>query len=147
MSIEAQKTVERQPFEKVLSPNVTLFYGFKDAHAVIRICLPVVRVLYPVEIPAEAIVKFKKNFDDAYAYGIRPEAERDMKGPIQFEARHDCRGRWGYKDAHVELDAWRLMWFKLDFPFEEFLLAKEAMDAANLWAQLPEHVRAMQGAP
>lgn len=140
-----ETATKREPFTKVLSENVQVLYGFKDAHAVVRVRLPVVRTWYSVEIPAESIVKFKTNFDDAHTYGLRPEAERTMKEPVQFEARSDCRGRWGYKDAHVEMDVWRLVWFKLDFPFEEFKLAKAAMDEAHLWAQLPAEVREMQG--
>jgi len=142
-----ETATKREPFRKILSENVEVLYGYKDAHALVRVCLPVIRVWYPVEIPAEAIIKFKTNFDDAYAYGIRPEAERTMGIPVKFEARSDCRGRWGYKDAHVELDFWRLVkWFQLDFTFEEFKLAKAAMDEAYMWAQLPVDVREMQGA-
>jgi hypothetical protein len=70
-----------------------------------------------------------------------------MTEPIEFEARSDCRGRWGWPDGHVELGIWKLKWFWIDFRFEEFVLAKEAMDEAYLWAQLPEHVREMQGSP
>lgn len=137
---------KREPFEKVLSENVTILYGFKDAHAVVKVRLPVIRTWYHVQIPSEAIAKFKRNFDDAYEYGMRPESERTLMEPVQFEARDDCRGRWGYKNAHVELDAWRVFWFTLNFTFEEFKLAKAAMDEAHMWAQLPADVRQMQGA-
>jgi len=41
--------------------------------------------------PADAILKFKTNFDDAYVYGSKPESERTMEKPLEFEARHDCR--------------------------------------------------------
>lgn len=139
-------SAERKPFKKVLSENVEIEYGWKDAHAVVHVRLPIpLKPWYKVQIPADAIVKFKTNFDDAYAYGIRPEAERTMKEPLEFEARDDCRGRYGYKDAHVELGIWRLVWVWLDFPFEEFKLAKAAMDEAYQWAGLPESVRELQG--
>lgn len=98
-----------------------------------------------MEIPTEAILKFNRSFNDAYVYGTRPESERTMDKPIEFEAREDCRGRWGYKDAHVELGVKRLVWIWIEFSFDEFVLAKKAMDEAYLWAQLPEDVRKFQG--
>lgn len=138
---------KREPFLKTLSENVNVQYGWKDAHAIVRVRLPIpLRPWYTVEIPADAILKFKTNFDDAYVYGSRPESERNMKEPLQFEARSDCRGRYGYRDAHVELGVKRLfVWIWLDFPFDEFVLAKKAMDEAYQWAQLPQDVRDLQG--
>lgn len=140
----------KEPFKKVLSENVEILYGFKDGHAVVRVRLPVpFRPWYSVKIPADAIVRFKTNFDDAHDFGVKPEKERILvKVPVQFQARDDCRGRWGYQDAHVELDVKRLLvWITLQFPFDEFKLAKAAMDEAHLWAELPSHVREMQGVP
>jgi hypothetical protein len=141
--------VKREPFLKQLSKNVQVLYGWKDAHARVRVWIPPsipIGFWYPVEIPAEAIVRFKTNFQDAYDYGLKPESERTLREPVPFEAREDCRGRWGYRDAHVELDFHRLKWFTLEFPFEEFKLAKAAMDEAHLWASLPADVRELQGA-
>jgi hypothetical protein len=145
--------VKREPFLKVLSENVEILYGYKDGHAVVRVRLPVpLRPWYPVPIPFEAIRRFKKNFDDAWRFGNLTEAEREAeilkaepRLPLQFEARDDCRGRWGYKDAHVELDVKRVVWFTLPFPFEEFKLAKAAMDEAYQWGELPAEVRELQG--
>jgi hypothetical protein len=144
---DAGAVQERRTFERILSPNVSLRYGFKDAHAVLRVRLPVIVIWWSQEVPAETIFRLKPNFDQAYEYGRRPAHERTMTEPVEFEARSDCRGRWGWPDAHVELGVWKLKWFWIDFRFEEFVLAKEAMDEAYLWAQLPEHVREMQGAP
>ncbi len=144
-------TIQKEPFRKDLSKNVHVLYGWKDAHALVRAWIPPnspIGIWYPVEIPADAIARFKSHFDDAYEFGMKPEAERALfKSPVQFEARSDCRGRWGYPDGHVELDVKRLLvWFTLEFPFEEFKLAKAAMDEAHMWQQLPAHVREMQGA-
>lgn len=141
----AVTTTKREPFERILSPNVKVYFGYKDGHAHVRVRTPV-GIWYPVDIPADAILKFKQNFDRAHTYGLRPEAERTMEKPEEFEARYDCRGRWGYKDAHVELGVRQLVWFWISFPFDEFILAKKAMDEAHLWAELPEHVREIQGA-
>jgi hypothetical protein len=143
----AETATKREPFQKILSENVIVLYGWKDAHAVVRVRLPIpLKPWYSVEIPADAILKFKSNFEEAYTYGQRPAAERIMEKPLEFEARHDCRGRWGYPDGHVALGVWRLIWFWLDFPFDEFVLAKKAMDEAYMWAQMPEDVRKLQGA-
>lgn len=140
---EAAQT--REPFERVLSPNVVIRFGYKDGHAVVRVRLPIpLRPWYPVSIERSKIVDFKKPFDRAYDFGIKPEAERGEKIE-EFYAREDCRGRFGYRDAHVELEVLRLVWIKLDFPFEEFKLAKAAMDEAHAWAMLPDDVRELQG--
>lgn len=137
----------REPFQRNLSQNVQILFGFKNAHAVVKVRLPGIGIWYPVEITAEHILKFKRNFDDAFQYGSRPAQDRTLKEPVEFYARDDCRGRWGYPDGHVELHVKRLLvWIPLEFPFEEFVLAKKAMDEAHLWASLPEEVRAMQGA-
>jgi hypothetical protein len=136
----------KKPFEKVLSENVVVLYGYRDGHAVVKVRLPIPgKPWYSVEIPVEAIVKFKSNFEDAYDYGRKPEGERNLKSPVEFEAREDCRGRWGYQDAHVELSVKRLIWFTISFPFEEFVLAKRAMDEAHAWASMPEDVRILNG--
>lgn len=136
-----------EPFVKDLSPNVQVHYGFKDGHALVRVRLPIpLRPWYPVEIAAGEIIKFKEPFDRAHACGLLSEEERRRAGMTEFYARDDCRGRYGYADAHVELDVKRIAWIKLEFPFDEFKLAKAAMDEAYAWAQLPEHVREYQGA-
>ncbi len=143
--MEEAKT--REPFKKVLSENVEVLYGYKDAHAVVRVRLPIpLRPWYSVDIPADAILKFKQNFEDAHAFGVKGEADRKGQEPVQFYARDDCRGRWGYLDSHVELDVKRIVWITVTFPFDEFKLAKAAMDEAYVWAGLPEHVRDLQGA-
>lgn len=137
------------PFVKVLSENVEVVYGFKDARALVRVRLPIpLRPWYPVSIKAAEIVRFKEPFTKAFHFGLKPDDERKKeKKPTEFQAREDCRGRYGYPDAHVELEVKRLAWIKLEFPFDEFKLANAAMDDAHAWAQLPEHVRELQGAP
>lgn len=135
-----------EPFEKRLSPNVIVLYGWKDAHAVVKVKIPGLGIWYPVEIAAEHILQFKINFDQAYEYGMKPAAERNLEKSVEFYARADCRGRWGYPDGHVELDVKRLIiWIPLSFTFEEFILAKKAMDEAYLWASMPSEVRELQG--
>lgn len=143
------EAVKRDPYEKRLSENVVVLYGWKDGHAVVKVRVPPgspVCVWYPVEVPADAIARFTRHFKDAHDHGLKPEPERAMPEPVQFQARDDCRGRWGYRDGHVELDVKRVFWITLKFPFDEFLLAKAAMDEAKLWADLPAEVREMQGA-
>jgi hypothetical protein len=139
------ETAVREPFRRDLSGNVHILFGFKDAHAVVYARLPIIRIWYPQNIPADAILGYKKVFDDAYTYGLKPPEERTLKDPVEIEIRSDCRCRWGFPDAHVELGVWRLKWFWINFPFEEFILAKKAMDEVHMWAELPDNVRALQG--
>lgn len=137
-----------EPYVKDLSPNVRILYGFKDGHAVVRVRLPIpLRPWYPVEIQAKDIIRFKEPFDRAHEFGCRPESERKIETPVEFQARADCRGRYGYPDAHVVLEVKRVVWIPLEFPFEEFKLAKAAMDEAYAWALLPDEVRELQGTP
>jgi hypothetical protein len=77
--------------------------------------------------------------------GRRPHPPRRLTQPIEFQAREDCRGRYGFPDAHVVLEVKRLAWIAFEFPFEEFKLAKAAMDEAYAYALLPEDVRLLQG--
>jgi hypothetical protein len=141
--------LKKEPFLKVLSEDVQVKYGWKDAHVVVRVQLPVpMKPWFPVEIQAKDIIRFKTPFHEAFVFGQKSEEERKKaKEPVEFEARKDCRGRYGYPDAHVELEVWRVRWIKLEFTFEEFKLAKGAMDEAYAWAQLPEEIRELQGVP
>lgn len=137
----------QESFVKRLSANVEVHFGFKDGHAVVRVRLPIpLRPWYPVEIAAKDIIRFKEPFDRAHQFGLQPEGERNLATPIEFQAREDCRGRYGYRDAHVVLEVKRIAWIAFEFPFEEFKLAKAAMDDAHAWALLPHDVREFQGA-
>lgn len=128
----------KQPFEKTLSENVVVRYGWKDGHAIVRVKLPLpFRPWYSVEVPVEAISKFKTHFEVAHA--------RTTKEVVEFEAREDCRGRYGYEDGHVELGVKRGVWIWINFTWEEFKLAKAAMDEAHAWAALPLEIRDLQG--
>lgn len=138
---------KKEPFQKVLSDNVVVLYGWKDGHGVVKVKLPIPgRPWYSVEISADIILKFKTNFEDAYIYGCKPESERTLKNHVEFEARADCRGRWGYPDGHVEVSFRKmLIWVPVKFVFAEFVLAKKAMDEAHAWASMPQDVRDLQG--
>jgi hypothetical protein len=135
---------KREPFRKTLSPNVEVYYGYKDGHALIRARTPV-GLWIPQEIPCQTILGLKKAFADAFEYGLKPESERRLEKPVEIVPHPNCRCRWGYKDGHVELDLWKVVWFTLAFPFEEFRLAKAAMDEVVAWAELPDYVRELQG--
>lgn len=138
---------KKEPFQKALDENVSVLYGYKDGHGVVKVKLPLPKEpTISVDITAAMILKFKEAFDKAFEYGLKPESERTMKEHVQFEVRNDCKGRWGYKDAHVELSVRKaLVWIPIKFTFEEFKLGKKAMDEAHAWASLPEDVRNMQG--
>lgn len=136
----------QEAYVRILSPNVQVHFGFRDGHAVVRVRLPIpLRPWYSVKIDAKDIIRFKDPFDRAYEFGCKPESERKDAKPVEFEARSDCRGRFGFPDAHVVLEVKRVAWIPLDFIFEEFKLAKAAMDEAYAWALLPQDVREFQG--
>lgn len=138
---------KKEPFLKNLSETAMVLYGFKDGHGVVKVKLPVPgNHWYSVDISVDMILKFKTNFEDAYQYGQKKASERTKKEPVEFMARSDCKGRWGYEDGHVELSVKKiLVWIPIKFTWEEFLLAKKVMDEAHAWATLPEDVRKMQG--
>lgn len=126
---------KREPFEEILSRNVRVLYGFKDAHAVIHVKTPV-GIPVTVQASKDDIAKVKEHFEKAAVW---------FEGPVEVEIRSDARVRYGFADKHVELGVWKLVWIWLSFPYEEFLLAKKAFENAHGWAQLPEDVRSLQG--
>ena len=142
----AETGVKREPFRKILSENVEVLYGWKDAHAVVRGRLPIpLKPWYPLTLTVKDLQVFKQTFKGALEFGDG-KSSLALVDPIQIEVREDCRVRWGYKDRHLELDLKRFgIWLKFEFTFEELKLGKLALDEACSWADLPEEVRNLQG--
>jgi len=77
-------TTKPEPYERILSDNVKIYFGYKDAHAVVKAKTPV-GIWYTVQIPADTIRKFKSNFDDAYKYGQLPEESRTIRNLLNLK--------------------------------------------------------------
>lgn len=142
----AETSTKREPFRKILSENVEVLYGWKDAHAQVRARLPIpFKPWYSLTYGVKDLQVFKQTFKGALELG-EGKSSLALIDPIQIEIREDCRIRWGYKDRHLELDLKRLgIWLRFDFRFEELKLGKQALDDACAWADLPEETRNLQG--
>lgn len=137
-----------EAFERALSPKVKLFYGYKDARCELKVLAPI-GIVVPATVPAEAIPTIKKVFDEAFEWNSKPEAGR--KGGKEIERVIEVRAKvtFGFSDGHVVISvrpAKFVPWLSVEITREEHLQGKHIMDEVNLWAQLPEDVRQMQGA-
>jgi hypothetical protein len=142
----AEETKKREPFVKALSENVEVKYGWKDGHVVVRARLPLpLKPWYGLDVPVKDLMTFKATFGGALNFG-EGKSTLALVDPIQIDVREDCKVKWGFHDKHLELGLKRLgiwLWFK--FSFEELKLAKQALDDASAWAELPQDVRDLQG--
>jgi hypothetical protein len=130
---------KREPFEKALSPKVRCRYGFKDAHAEIRVTAPL-GIVIPVSVTAAQITALKEVFEEALGWtGGETERQLDPRAKIRF----------GFSDGHVDLCV-RLIalspWIPLALTREELKSGKPVMEEVCLWAKLPQEVKYLQGA-
>lgn len=139
-----ENKTKREPFLDVLSKNVSVAYGYKDGHAHVKVRTPV-GLWVSVDVQISDIAKVKDHFDRAWTWRGLSDGERQGQGSIEAQIRSDAKVRYKFQDLHVELGIWRLAWIWLNFPDEEFALAKKAFDNAHGWASLPEDVRGLQG--
>lgn len=137
---------KREPFKKVLSENVEVYYGWKDGHIKVRARLPIpLRPWWPMNVPAEDLATFKQTFRGAADFG-EGKSSLVLVNPIEIEVREDCKVKWGFHDRHLELSLKRIgIWMTFKFTFEELKLGKLALDEASAWAELPEETRKIQG--
>lgn len=137
------------PWKRVISPKVRVFYGFKDGHARLEVTAPI-GIVVPVKLNPAQISKIKETFDEAYRWAQKPEDER-RAGKGDQERLLDPRGKvvFGFPDAHVVI-AVRIVvgispWLPLDVHRDELVDGKKVMDEIYQWTLLPEEVREMQG--
>lgn len=68
-----------------------------------------------------------------------------LQPPFEIVFSPELKVRYGYRDAHVELEAkvpyLPLGRFKKSFTQEEFQLGKKAFDQARMWKDVPEFQR------
>lgn len=140
------KTKTKEPFVRVLSENVEVYYGWADAHVVVKARLPIpFKPWFSKSVPADLVKLFKSTFRGAADYGDG-KSNLALVNPIDIEIQEDCRVRFGFKDRHLELSMKRLgVWLSLSFTFEEIKLGLLALDEAAAWAALPEEIRKAQG--
>lgn len=137
---------KREPFKKVLSENVEVYYGWKDAHAVVKARLPIpFKPWFSKKVPADLVKVFKQTFRGASEYG-EGKSSIALVDPIQIEVQEDCKVRFGFLDRHLELSMKQFgIWMTLNFTFEEIKLGLLALNEASAWAELPQEARDLQG--
>lgn len=140
----SESGLKRDPFLDRLSPNVEVLYGFADAHATIKVRTPV-GVPVSVDVSSDDIARVKEHFEKAHAWSQLPTHERTGKDPVEVELRSDAKVKYGFADLHIELGIRKVVWIWLNFPHEEFLLAKRAFENAHAWASMPREIRELQG--
>jgi hypothetical protein len=137
-----------QPFEKVLSDSTRVLFGWKDAHAEIKVKPPVgPEVTVPVS--PDQVERVKKLFDEAYLWAMKPEEERKAGvGAREVELEARARGRWEFPDGHIELRIRPIRlspWIPIKIDQVELVAGKPVMDEVYAWKCLPEEVRTLQG--
>lgn len=138
--------LKKEPFEAMLSPKVKIIYGYKDAHAQVRV-LSAMDI--PVNITPDQIEKVKEVFDLAREWALKSEAERKSgKGDIEKVLDGRAKACWSFPDGHVSLYVRPFKispWIPITISREELLEGKKIMDEVHGWAKLPQDVRTLQG--
>lgn len=139
---------QKEPFKRVLSENVEVYYGWKDAHVVVKARLPIpLRPWFSKKVPADLVKVFKQTFRGAADYG-EGKSSLALVNPIEIEIQEDCKVRFGFQDRHLELAMKQYgIWMKLSFTFEEIKLGLLALNEASAWAELEKDIRDLQGVP
>jgi hypothetical protein len=139
-------TTKKDPFEKALSENVVVHYGYKDGHVVVKARLPIpFKPCYSMVVSEKDLRTFRATFAGALNFG-EGGSSLALVDPIEIVVMEDCKVKWGFPDKHLDLGLKRLgiwLWFK--FTFDELKLAKEALDQAGAWMDLPKETRELQG--
>ncbi len=137
---------KKEPFKRVLSENVEVYYGWKDGHAKVRVRLPLpLRPWWPLSVPAPKVKVFKQTFRGAADFG-NGKSSLVLLNPIEIEVDEDCKVKWGFPDRHLEMRLKRLgIWMPFSFTFEEIKKGLQALDEVVAFAELPEDVRNLQG--
>jgi hypothetical protein len=129
-------TEKKEPFKKVLSENVEVYYGWKDGHVKVRARLPLpLKPWWPMDVPAKDVKVFRQTFRGASDFG-EGKSSLALVDPIEIEVREDCKVTWGFKDRHLELRLKRLgVWLPFNFTLEELKLGLQALNEASAWAE------------
>lgn len=158
---KSQTTIPLQPpFEFALSDNVVGIYGFKDAHAELKIKLPFplskVKESYTIPCTIEQILEFRKGVKKALEFGKLDPEERKRAAPsepFEFPIVDGVVGLYGFPDAHVGLRVKLKFPFSVakkyyedSFTFEELSKLDEGIDKAVLFSKVPPEERDRIGA-
>lgn len=137
---------KREPFKKELSENVIVLYGYRDGHVVVKARLPIpLRPWYPVRVTGKDLTVFKATFGGALSFGDG-KSSLALVDPIEIQVMDDCKVKWGFPDRHLSLGLKRFgLWLWFNFSYEELKLAKQALEEACGWFDLPKETRELQG--
>lgn len=142
-------TAVREPFLRVMSPKVRVFFGFKDARAELRVMTPL-KVEIPATIPPDKVGAVKAAFDAAYVVAMMPEAERTRVKEEERAIDDRAKVAFGYPDGSGKICIRPIKlspWIPITISREELLEAKKTVDEIFQWFGLPEEVRNLQGVP
>lgn len=136
-----------EPFLRSLSPNVRLFFGYKDARAELKVKTPI-GVEVPATIPPGKIEAIKKAFDEAFTWAMKPAEDRSVQKEV--ERVLDDRGKvtFGYPDGSIKIYVRPIKfspWIPVGISREELLEGKKTMDEVFQWLGLPDDIRNLQG--
>ena len=134
----------KPPFEMTISAKVRVRYGFPDAHVELEAKLPIGKLTKSF---TEAEFRLGKDaFDKGRMWADVPEFQRERDAPPEpwmIALSEKVRVRYGFKDAHAELEV--LLPFKKEyrhsFDETEIRQAQDAFRKAAAWADLPEAER------
>lgn len=138
----------REPFIRVMSPKVRVFFGYKDARAELKVMTPL-KVEVPATIPAEKVGAIKAAFDAAYKVAMLPDADRVKIKEEERVIDDRAKVAFGFPDGSgkICIRPIRLSpWIPITITRDELLEAKKTVDEIFQWFELPEEVRSLQGA-
>lgn len=138
--------LKKEPFQATISPKVKILYGYKDAHAQVRVSAG---IEIPVDVLPEQIEKIKEAFDAAYEWAMKSESDRTSgKGDTEKALDPRAKAKWGYPDGHISLYVRPIKispWIPISVSREELIQGKKVMDEVSGWAKLSKEVRDLQG--
>ena len=142
-------TAVREPFLRVMSPKVRVFFGYKDGRAELKVLAPL-GVEIPATVPPAKIGAIKSAFDAAHVVAVKTDAER--VGVREEERLIDDRAKvtFGYPDGSGKIYVRPIKlspWIPIGITREELLEAKKTVDEIVQWYELPKEVRDLQGIP
>jgi len=140
---------KKEPFLRVVSPQVKVLFGFKDARAELRVMTPL-KIEFPVTVPPDKVPPIKEAFDAAHAVAILSEEERAKVKETERVIEDRAKVLFGFPDGsgRICIRPFKLApWIPIMIHREELIDGKKIMDEVLQWYHLPEEVRNLHGAP
>lgn len=140
-------TATREPFLRVMSPKVRIFFGFKDGRAELRVMTPL-KVEIPATVPPGKVGAIKAAFDAAYMVAMMPEEGRAKVKEEERVIDDRAKVAFGYPDGSGKICIRPIKlspWIPISISREELLEAKKTVDEIVQWFEMPEEIRNLQG--